>query len=120
SSSEEYFDPAILSGLPAPAERYFRRALQPGEPLASTVRLRMKGQFHGLETNKTFPLVISQLLTPQRGFVWEARIRTGLGFITASDYFADGTRRSRFHYLGLIPTSGESTTVDYTHPDISI
>lgn len=120
SSSDEYFDPAVLSELPAPAKRYFQRALQPGEPLASTVRLRMKGQFHGLESNKTFPLVISQLLTPQRGFVWEARIRTGLGFLTASDYFADGSRRSRFHYLGLIPASAGNTTEDYINPDTSI
>lgn len=120
ASSEKTFDPKILTGLPAPAVRYFMRALTPGEPLASTVRLRMIGKFHGLETDKSFPLIVSQLLTPQHGFVWEARIRTGIGFVTASDYYVDGNRRTRSHFLGLVPTLPDITPTKYIAPETSI
>ncbi len=119
-SSEKTFDPKMLTNLPAPATRYFMRALEPGEPLASTVRLRMRGEFHGLDDDKVFPLIVSQLLTPHHGFVWEARIRTGIGFVTASDYYVDGKRSTRAHFLGLIPTTSEVPASKYTAPQTSI
>lgn len=120
ASKDKVFEPEMLQNLPSPASRYFMRALEPGKPIASTARLRMKGQLHELETQKSFPLVVSQLLTPQHGFVWEARIRTGIGFVTASDYYVDGTRSSRSHYLGLIPTFSDLTPKNFNDPETTV
>jgi len=39
------YDPAQLSGLPAPVQRYFRHVLKPGQPYVHSARLRHEGQF---------------------------------------------------------------------------
>lgn len=39
------YDPAQLTGLPAPVQRYFRHVLKPGQPYVRSVRLRHDGQF---------------------------------------------------------------------------
>ncbi len=39
------YDPAQLTDLPAPVQRYFRHVLKPGQPYLRTVRLRHDGQF---------------------------------------------------------------------------
>lgn len=39
------YDPAQLTGLPDPVQRYFRHVLKPGQPYVRSVRLRHDGQF---------------------------------------------------------------------------
>lgn len=39
------YDPAQLTGLPAPVQRYFQHVLKPGQPYVRSVRLRHDGQF---------------------------------------------------------------------------
>lgn len=41
----ETYDPAQLTDLPAPVQRYFRHVLKPGQPYVHSVRVRHDGQF---------------------------------------------------------------------------
>lgn len=65
-----------LEGLPAPVQRYFRTALQAGQPMIAGVRMRHRGRFNvGEATDAWKPFVSDQRVVARRpGFDWEARI----------------------------------------------
>lgn len=73
----ERFDPAELSGLPAPVARYFRAALTEGQPMIGAVRLEHSGTFNMSETAERWaPFTSTQRVSVRRpGFVWDAKMR---------------------------------------------
>lgn len=111
------YDRAMLDGLPAVARRYFERAMEPGTPLTTTVRLRMHGTF--ILNGKSLPMLGWQILSPPRnGFVWKASIGTGLMRFAGSDgYVCDpnGVRRSwtKFWLARLVPLARAGGTSDH-------
>src|SRR5690554_178849 len=70
SAHDETFSEALIEDLPAPAQRYFRRAIRPGTPLATSVRLRLH-RSHRARTHTDFRA--TGIISPRRGFVWEGR-----------------------------------------------
>ncbi|GAB4274201.1 MAG: hypothetical protein Kow0013_28220 [Pararhodobacter sp.] len=111
------FDPAMLADLPEVAQRYFRRALAPGTPLAQGVALRMEGRF--ILNGTALPMRAEQvLIPPARGFVWRARFGEGAMRISGSDGMLcpdDGPVQSwtRFWLMGVLPVARVGGTADH-------
>ncbi|HXH12975.1 MAG TPA: DUF6544 family protein [Alphaproteobacteria bacterium] len=70
------YDARALHSLPASVQRYFRAALEDGQPRVSATRVEHTGPFNLSETGKHWrPFTSSQYVTTKRpGFVWDARI----------------------------------------------
>lgn len=97
------FDPAMVAGLPEPAERYFRAAVAPGTPLYRVAVIDMEGQL-GLGTRDApgyRPMRARQILAPPHGLVW----RLGSGLISGSDGALPDTSWTRFWLAHLIPVA---------------
>jgi hypothetical protein len=64
-----------LEGLPAPVERYFRAALEEGQPMVAGARVRHTGTFNmGETTDQWKPFTSDQVVITQRpGFDWNGR-----------------------------------------------
>ena len=100
------YDPAMVADLPEVARRYFARAIAPGTPLHARVRLEMTGDF--ILNGRATPMTAQQILAPPGGgFVWQARMGTGLMRFGGSDgYLAGpggGESWTKFWLAGLIP-----------------
>lgn len=64
------FDPAMVDGLPEPAQRYFRFTIRPGTPLYAVARITMTGQF-SLGTGEApdyMAMTAQQVLATPEGF----------------------------------------------------
>src|SRR5205823_8064675 len=82
-----------------PVQRYFRAAIAPGTPLALAARLEMQGSIK--IGGRWLPFRATEVLAPQRGFVWSARVSGGL--FAGSDQYDSGLGAMRWKILGLIP-----------------
>lgn len=96
-----HFRPEQLAGLPAPAQRFLSRAIQPGTRLASHVRLEMEGTIK--LGQKWLPFRAEQILAPPRGLVWRAVVRSGLLRMAGADHYAQGAGAVDFWLWGVIP-----------------
>ena len=85
-----------LNGLPEPVQRHLRFAIAAGTPLATAVRLRMRGH---IKLGAWLPFRADQLLAPHRGTLWTARIA---GLINGSDRYAAGSGGMDWKLAGLI------------------
>jgi hypothetical protein len=101
----EVFTPAMIADLPEPARRYFLRAIQRGTRLASSVRLNMKGEFRTKPGAAWMSMTAEELLVPSQGFVWKARVGSGLMWIAGADHYAKGRGRLSFWLWGLLPVA---------------
>lgn len=90
------FGPQELAGLPAPVRRYFVAAIDDGTPLATTVRLQMRGR---IRLGRWIPFTARQVLAPHRGFLWDAR---AAGVITGYDRSIGGIGEMDFRLLGIV------------------
>jgi hypothetical protein len=107
-------DPAQLAALPEVAQRYLGRAIAPGTPLHRQVRLEMTGAF--VMNGTPLPMAAEQVLAPpERGFVWRARIGTGLMRFAGSDGHLGPRDESwtKFWLLGLVPLARIGGTNDH-------
>lgn len=91
------FDPAGLEGVPEPIRRYLHAAIAPGTPLARTARLRMRGR---IRLGGWMPFRAEQVLTPDRGLLWSARVA---GVITGFDRYVDGAGSMSWTLAGMVP-----------------
>ncbi len=104
------FRPENLAGLPEPARRYLQRAIAPGIPLASAVRLQMQGE---IKLKEWLPFTAEQVISLSRGMIWKASVRLYAAPITGADSIVDGEGQMRWRLFGLIPivtASGPDTT----------
>lgn len=99
----EHFHPEQVAGLPAPARRYFLRAIAPGTPLAHHVELEMGGSIRLSPDGAWMPMRARQILAPPSGFVWEATVGQGALRFSGADSYADGRGEVRFQAWGLVP-----------------
>jgi hypothetical protein len=93
----------MVDGLPEPARRYFRFAIQPGAPLYTVAEITMAGRF-GLGSRAApdyMPMTAEQVLAFPSGFLWQMRARKGLLRMSGSD----AERWTRFWLMGLIPVA---------------
>jgi hypothetical protein len=88
-----------LDGLPQVVRRHLRAAIGPGRPLATSARLGMRGQ---LRLGRWLPFQAEQVLAPQHGFYWAARVA---GLISGFDRYLDGQGELRWKLLGVVPVT---------------
>ncbi|MHC5745920.1 MAG: DUF6920 family protein [Nostoc sp.] len=100
--TENRFTKDMVAGLPAPVQRYFLHSIAPGTPLASSVSLEMSGSFRMAQDKPWIPMQATEILST-KGFVWKARIGSGLFQMIGSDRYTNKSGRMRFSLWGLIP-----------------
>jgi len=106
----QVFDPARVSGLPAGARLFLEHRLAAGTPLASAVRLRMRGE---IKLKGWHPFTAEQVIHWNRGMIWRATVRMFGMPIRGGDFFLDGRGAMRWRLFGILPL------VDASGPDIS-
>lgn len=108
------FEPEMIAGLPEPARRYFRFAIAPGTPLRTVAIVEMGGRFGlgGKESHRFHPMRAREILAPPHGFVWIAKIGSGLFRMSGSDALTDDKAWTRFWLLGAMPLVRASGTAN--------
>jgi hypothetical protein len=107
AASRRTFQPSRLH-VPAAAEAFFRHAIAPDARLPVAVRLTMHGH---IKIGTWWPFTAEQIIDPQRGFRWTARVAGGV--LSGADWLDAGQAHTRFALGGVIPVvraSGPDTT----------
>lgn len=106
------FDLAMVSGLPEPAQRYFRYTIEPGTPLYTVANITMTGRFGmGSKSRPDYlDMSATQTLAMPAGFVWKMSARRGLMRLSGSD----SERWTRFWLMGLLPVARMGGDPDHT------
>jgi hypothetical protein len=94
--SEGVFGEGEVERLPEPIARYFRAAIAPGTPLATSARIEMRGR---IKLKRWMPFEGTELIAPCSGFVWAVRA----GPVRGYDRYVDGEGEMRWKLLGLVP-----------------
>jgi hypothetical protein len=105
SASSARFDPRELQDLPAPAQRYFRKALKDGQPMVSALSIEMVGTFNMSSTAEQWkPFTARQRVTTRRpGFLWDARVSMVPGLVVrVIDSYVTGVGLLHAAILGLV------------------
>ncbi len=99
------FDPRELLELPVPVRRFFHAALRDGQPVVTSTRLTMEGDFLTDAAKKRWaPFTADQLFVSRPpGFDWDARIRILPGLnVFVRDAYREGAGVLRAEVLGLV------------------
>lgn len=102
------FDMAMVADLPAPARRYFRHAIAPGTPLARTVEIVQRGSMLPTPGGARVDLAAHEVLTPERGFLWRARLRMGPIPVRVVDFYLDDDGEVNVELFGAVPMQSAS------------
>lgn len=102
SPAEHRFTKDMVAELPAPVQRYFLHSIAPGTPLASSISLEMSGSFRMAQDKPWIPMQATEILST-KGFVWKARIGSGLFQMIGSDRYSNKSGQMRFSLWGLVP-----------------
>ncbi len=107
----EFFDLAMVAGLPEPARRYFAYTIRPGTPLLPVAVIEMTGEFSlGSNDDPRYqPMEARQILAVPEGFVWSMRTHGGMP-VSGSD----SGSWTRFRIFGLIPVGRLGGNPDHT------
>jgi len=97
------FTTEMIAELPQPVQRYFLHTIQPGTPLANFVKLTMNGSFRLSSDKPWLPMQAEQIISALKGFVWKAKIGSGLIKFIGADYCFNNFARMRFSIWGIIP-----------------
>lgn len=115
------YDPAMLAGLPAPVERFFRAALTPGQARVLSVRMAHVGTFNmGTEADSWKPFTSEQWVEMERpGFVWDGRIMLASGVpVRVHDAYVAGDGLLVAKVLGLLPVADLRGTRDLAEGEL--
>lgn len=110
TGSVQTYDPAELTGLPAPVQRYFRHVLKPGQPYLRSVRLRHVGQFK-TDLNKDWISISGEefFLADKPGYIWIGHTT----WFSACDQYVEGAGSLTVRLLGVLPiVQASGPTVD--------
>jgi len=108
------FDPSMVDGLPDPAARYLLHSIKPGTPFAGSVEINMHGEFSTDPDKPAQPIRANQRISIPDGFIWKAKLGSGLIFVSGYDLWYKGTGLQSFKFWGLIPV------VSSSGPDIDL
>jgi hypothetical protein len=114
------YEAGELAGLPAPVQRYFRAALQPGQRMIQAVTVEHAGTFNMSEGRKRWlPFTSHQrVLLARPGFDWEARIRLLPGLaIRVHDAYVAGEGVLTARLLG-VPVVTMRGTPELAHGEL--
>ncbi|MGE3886383.1 MAG: DUF6544 family protein [Vicinamibacterales bacterium] len=105
-----------LAGLPPPVARYFREALNDGQPVITHARVTWAGEFNMGQpgADKWAPFTAVQDFVPMApGMVWDARIRMAPGVaVRVRDGFVEGQGSMHGAVLGLVTVVDKAGTPD--------
>jgi hypothetical protein len=110
-TDDRRFNPELLTDLPPTARRYLERAIAPGTPLATAVRLWMHGDIK--LGQKWHPFKGEEVICWNRGLIWRATTWMNGLPIWGADRVVDGVGDMQWKMLGLFPViqaSGEDIT----------
>ena len=110
-----------LEGLPPPVQRYFRTALEEGQPMVASVRVRHEGTFNMGQTNDQWkPFVSDQLVVTRRpGFGWNGRVAMAPGLpVRVHDAYVRGEGTLHASVLGLFTVVDMSGTRDVAEGEL--
>jgi hypothetical protein len=98
------FDTTMITGLPDPAQRFFRNALGESVLLPRRVEIVMRGEIRTGPQSEWMPFEGRQVLARGAGFLWEADVDMGaMMWLKGADYYYDGEGRVWFSLNSLIP-----------------
>lgn len=108
------FDPAMITGLPEPAQRFFRFAIEPGTPLYTVAEISMQGEFSLGDKSKPnyMPMRAEQVIAAPQGFIWKVRAGNTVWF-SGSDGATAGSSWSRFWLFGILPVARAGDNEDH-------
>jgi len=100
---------AMISALPAPAQRYFRYAGVVGHQIPRLVRLTQKGRIRSSETAGWMELEADEIYaTDAPGFVWRAALPSrALPVVIGRDEYLEGSGSILMKALALMPVADE-------------
>ena len=105
--SKKTFSYKQLEGLPTPVQRYFRYALNDGQPYISYVRLKHNGTFKPSEDKKWTSIKGEQYFTAENpGFLWKGKT----SLFTARDMYIGGKGKlvvSLFSIFKVVDEQGD-------------
>jgi len=99
------FDPAMVTHLPVPAQRWLQHAITPGTQLRTTVELRQHGTIKLMSWR---PFTAIQVLAPLQGYIWAEKTSLFCLPVTGFDRLTDSTAEMRHSLFGHIPLVNES------------
>ena len=91
---------ATIEKLPDLARQYFQHSIAADAPVVSAVRLQMTGE---IKLKTWMPFTATQVVRTNAGFVWSARVRSGITYISGSDQFLNGAGEMKWKLFGMIP-----------------
>jgi len=107
-----------LAGLPPPVARYFRVALQEGQPIVTRARVNWTGEFNIGKpgADKWAPFTAVQDFVPGApGMLWDARMAMAPGVdVRVRDGLVDGVGSMRAAVLGLVTVANANPSADLT------
>ncbi|UWR21846.1 DUF6544 family protein [Sulfitobacter sp. S190] len=105
------FDHSMITGLPEPAQRFFRFAIAEGTALFTVADIRMSGKFSlGTAQRPNYMRMEGrQVLAAPEGFVWQVKMRSGHLRLSGSD----SGEWTRFRMGGLLPVARQGGTADH-------
>lgn len=96
----DVFAPQDYLELPDPAQRYLRHAIAPQTPLATAVRLRMRGE---IKLKRWHPFKAEQVIHRDRGMIWQAIAWMNGLPIWGWDRLVDGEGAMQWKLCGIFP-----------------
>jgi hypothetical protein len=99
------FEPSMVEGLPAPAQRYLLHAIAPGAPLAFSLTTSMKGTIQLQPGAAPLPMEAQAVIAPPRGFIWRARAGRGLMRVSGHDSYFQGKGEMHWSLYGFVPVA---------------
>ncbi|MFH1763501.1 MAG: DUF6544 family protein [Gemmatimonadota bacterium] len=115
------FAPREVDGLPEPVQRYFRAALEEGQPMVSAATMEHEGTFNMSENGeqwKTFSSV-QRVVTHRPGFVWDARIRMMPGLdVHVHDAYVAGEGVLTTRLLGLFTVMNQPSSPELAEGEL--
>ncbi|MEM7595086.1 MAG: DUF6544 family protein [Cyanobacteria bacterium P01_A01_bin.83] len=112
-STELNFTKDMVADLDELVQRYFLHAIALGTPLASYVKLTMKGQLQPKPDAEWLPMRASQIISTAPGFIWQAKAGKGQMNFSGADYYYRDQGRTKFSLWGVIPlVDAQSKNVD--------
>ena len=105
--SKQTFQNDLLTGLPAPVQRYFKYVLKEGQPYISCIRLTHNGKFKPGLTKDWIKITGEHYATTEKpGFIWKGTT----AMFTAQDMFTHDKGRlivSLFSLYNIVDAKGE-------------
>jgi hypothetical protein len=110
-----------IDGLPAPVARYFRAALEEGQPMVTGARVRHSGTFNmGETTDRWKPFTSDQVVVTQRpGFDWNGHVAMMPHLpVRVHDAYVAGEGILRASVIGLFPVADVRGTGDVAEGEL--